>query len=73
MLGTTLWNRYKIKQFLGSGGFGNTYVAIDLGLPGQPYCVVKHLKPKDPPPNRAFDRKIGFHFAVLLGRFFIML
>ena len=50
MLGTTLWNRYKIKQVLGSGGFGNTYIAIDLGLPGQPYCVVKHLKPKDPNP-----------------------
>lgn len=50
LIGTTLWNRYKIKQVLGSGGFGNTYIAIDLGLPGQPDCVVKHLKPKDPNP-----------------------
>lgn len=42
--GTILRNRYKILGELGSGGFGETYLAQDLDLPGQPQCVVKHLK-----------------------------
>ncbi|MGI2907903.1 hypothetical protein [Tolypothrix sp. VBCCA 56010] len=46
----TLRNRYRIDQLLGCGGFGDTYVAVDLDLPGQPQCVVKHLKPKNPDP-----------------------
>jgi eukaryotic-like serine/threonine-protein kinase len=49
-LGTVLRNRYKIIQFLGSGGFGDTYLAEDLDLPGNPSCVVKQLKPKNPDP-----------------------
>ena len=49
-VGKTLQNRYKIIKFLGSGGFGNTYLAVDLHLPKQPQCVVKHLKPKNPNP-----------------------
>lgn len=48
LIGKTLKNRYKIFKLLGSGGFGNTYLAVDLNLTGQPQCVVKHLKPKDP-------------------------
>lgn len=49
-----LQNRYQIinpQQPLGSGGFGDTYLAQDLSLPGAPYCVVKHLRPKDPDPQ----------------------
>jgi tetratricopeptide (TPR) repeat protein/tRNA A-37 threonylcarbamoyl transferase component Bud32 len=49
--GTVLRNRYKIVQFLGSGGFGDTYLAEDLDLPGNPSCVVKQLKPKNPDPS----------------------
>jgi formylglycine-generating enzyme required for sulfatase activity len=49
--GTLLRNRYKIVKLLGSGGFGDTYLAQDQDLPGSPLCVVKHLKPKDPNPN----------------------
>jgi eukaryotic-like serine/threonine-protein kinase len=49
--GTILDNRYRITQYLAGGGFGDTYLAQDLKLPGNPYCVVKHLKPKDPDPN----------------------
>jgi tetratricopeptide (TPR) repeat protein/tRNA A-37 threonylcarbamoyl transferase component Bud32 len=50
-LSTVLRNRYKIIQFLGSGGFGDTYLAEDLDLPGHPTCVVKQLKPKNPDPS----------------------
>ena len=45
MLGTTLRGRYKIISQLGKGGFGETYLAQDLDLPGKPRCVVKRLKP----------------------------
>ncbi len=51
MLGQTLRNRYHIIKSLVQGGFGATYLAKDLDLPGHPYCVVKQLKPEKPDPN----------------------
>ncbi|BAY22681.1 serine/threonine protein kinase [Calothrix sp. NIES-2100] len=45
-----LRNRFKIIQLLARGGSGDTYLAVDLDLPGQPYCVVKHFYPKHPHP-----------------------
>ncbi|CAN1211775.1 hypothetical protein TUMEXPCC7403_16340 [Tumidithrix helvetica PCC 7403] len=51
LVGTTLRNRYTITAVLGSGGFGDTYLAIDRDLPGSPKCVVKQLKPKDTSPG----------------------
>lgn len=41
-----LAGHYKITRQLGSGGFGQTFLAIDLHLPGQPQCVIKQLKPQ---------------------------
>ncbi len=41
-----LGGRYRIVQPLGSGGFGQTFSAQDLHLPGHPLCVVKQLKPQ---------------------------
>ncbi|MBH8565657.1 serine/threonine protein kinase [Nostoc sp. CENA67] len=41
-----LRNRFKIVKLLARGGSGDTYLAVDLDLPGQPYCVVKHFHPK---------------------------
>lgn len=63
MLGVTLSDRYKIVQHLGSGGFGQTYLAEDLQLPGNPLCVVKQLQPKSTDPftlqiaRRLFERE----------------
>jgi eukaryotic-like serine/threonine-protein kinase len=44
-------NRYEIIKDLGGGGFGDTYLAKDLNLPGKPPCVVKHLQPTDNSPT----------------------
>jgi eukaryotic-like serine/threonine-protein kinase len=41
-----LGGRYKVISQLGEGGFGQTFLAQDLHLPGQPRCVVKQLKPQ---------------------------
>lgn len=46
MLGKILGGRYQITCHLGGGGFGQTYLAEDLHLPGKPQCVVKQLKPR---------------------------
>lgn len=39
-------DRYQVLRQLGQGGFGVTYLAQDVKLPGQPYCVIKQLCPK---------------------------
>jgi serine/threonine protein kinase len=37
--------RYQIVEHLGGGGFGQTFLARDIHLPDNPYCVVKLLMP----------------------------
>ncbi len=67
MLGKILGGRYQINRHLGGGGFGQTYLAIDLHLPGQPLCVVKQLKPRmaDPEALQAARRLFDTEAEVL--------
>lgn len=58
-----LGGRYKIISELGAGGFGQTFLAEDMHLPGHPRCVIKQLLPKTSDTNtlamarRLFDRE----------------
>ncbi|MBD2142251.1 protein kinase [Anabaena sp. FACHB-1250] len=45
MIGKLLDHRYQVIRILATGGFGQTYIAQDTRRPGNPICVVKHLKP----------------------------
>ncbi|QIR38492.1 serine/threonine protein kinase [Tolypothrix sp. PCC 7910] len=42
---TLLNNRYQVIQTLGSGGFGETFLAEDTQMPSKRRCVIKQLKP----------------------------
>jgi serine/threonine protein kinase, bacterial len=57
MIGKTLSGRYKITKTLGSGGFGQTFLAEDTQIPGNPICVVKQLKPLSNSPEQLAKAK----------------
>ncbi|OUL25131.1 serine/threonine protein kinase [Nostoc sp. RF31YmG] len=63
MIGRLLDHRYQVVELLGKGGFGHTYIALDTRRPGNPTCVVKHLKPVTSDPEflplarRLFNRE----------------
>ncbi|MBD2345551.1 serine/threonine protein kinase [Anabaena subtropica] len=54
MIGKLLDHRYQVIRVLAIGGFGQTYIAQDTRRPGNPTCVVKHLKPASSDP-RVFE------------------
>jgi serine/threonine-protein kinase len=61
MIGKLLDNRYQVIQVLAKGGFGQTYIAQDTRRPGNPICVVKHLKPTSSDPKVFETAKRLFH------------
>ncbi len=46
-----LHDRYRIAKALAQGGFGATYLAKDMSLPGEPECVIKQLRPTSNVPH----------------------
>jgi serine/threonine-protein kinase len=46
-----LHNRYRGVKKIGKGGFGATFLALDLSLPGSPLCVIKQLRASAEDPN----------------------
>jgi serine/threonine-protein kinase len=47
----TLHDRYEVCRGLGQGGFGATFLAKNMALPGAPQCVIKQLRPSTTAPN----------------------
>ena len=52
-----LHDRYRPLKKIGKGGFGATFLSIDLSLPGNPICVIKQLRP-------SADDQEGFQMAL---------
>jgi serine/threonine protein kinase len=44
--------RYRIRSILSRGGFGITFLAQNIHLPGQPLCVIKKLAPTFTDPSQ---------------------
>ncbi len=64
-----LGDRYQVIKTLGQGGFGATFLAADLSLPGQPKCVIKQLRPSENAPDVfQMARELFEREAETLGR-----
>lgn len=69
MIHQLIQERYYILKLLGTGGFGDTYLAKDIGRASNPLCIIKHLKPAST--TGAFLKKLRQLFlrqAEILGR-----
>ncbi|MCP6760955.1 MAG: serine/threonine-protein kinase [Fischerella sp. CENA71] len=64
-----LRSRYRVVKALGQGGFGATFLASDQGLPGEPSCVIKQLRPSGSAPHvLQMARELFEREAVTLGK-----
>jgi serine/threonine protein kinase len=60
IIGKVLQGRYQVVQNLGSGVFGQTYIAVDIEQPGYPKCVIKQLKATTFQPNHLESLRLRF-------------
>ena len=64
-----LRDRYRVTQALAQGGFGATFLAQDDSLPGQPWCVIKQLRPSiNTPDVLSMARELFAREAQTLGK-----
>ncbi len=64
-----LRDRYQATQVLGKGGFGATFLAEDVSLPGCPTCVIKQLQPATQDPSLlSMARELFEREAKTLGK-----
>jgi serine/threonine protein kinase len=67
--GELLGGRYLKQSVLGRGGFGVTFLARNIALPGQPLCVIKQLAPQFTDPQLIAIARQQFELeAQSLGR-----
>ena len=60
MIGKVLQGRYQVVQSLGTGVFGQTYIAVDVETQDHPKCVVKQLKVTSTGPS--YLQTLRLHF-----------
>jgi eukaryotic-like serine/threonine-protein kinase len=69
IIGQTLGGHYQVLNFLGKGGFGETYLAKDLHLPDKPLRVIKRLQSNFSPQvfeiaKKLFDKEANVLYSL---------